>query len=153
MALRSEESRGLATEPTRPVPEEGAQPQAQSHPAGTPAPPGATPGPMRNEGGMGEAGRPGCTDTQAQGSQRLPDAQQASCLRTAGQVSLLQPLGDCGRLLRAGHTDCWVLTCNREGPKLRLERGLRTGGPVPLRGEACAAGGLAVGAGLLWACG
>ena len=46
---------------------------------------------------------------------------------------------------------CWVLTCNWEGPKPRLERGLRTGGPVPLRGEACAAGGLAVGAGLLWA--
>ena len=53
MDLQSEESRGLATEPTRPVPEEGAQPQAQSHPAGTPAPPGATPGPMRNEGGRG----------------------------------------------------------------------------------------------------
>lgn len=147
MALRSEESRGLATEPTRPVPEEGAQPQAQSRPASTPAPPGATPGPMRNEGGTGEAGRPGCTDTQAQGSQRLPDAQQASCLCTAGLVPLLQPLGDCRRLLRAGHTGCWVLTCNQEGPKPRLERGLRTGGPVPLRGEACVAGGLAVGGG------
>ena len=146
MALRSEESRGLATEPTRPVPEEGAQPQAQSRP-------GATPGPMRSEGGTGEAGRPGCTDMQAQGSQRLPDAQQASCLHTAGLVPLLQPLGDRGRLLRAGHTGCWVLTCNQEGPKPCLERGLRTGGPVPLRGEACVAGGLAVGAGLLWAWG
>ena len=38
VALWSEESGGLATEPTRPVPEQGAQPHAQSRPAGKPTP-------------------------------------------------------------------------------------------------------------------
>ena len=151
VALRSEESRGLATEPTHPVPEEGAQPQAQSRPASTPAPPGATPGPMRNEGGRGrQEGQaawphgPGAPSGCQTPGRRPASAQLAL-------VPLPQPLGGCGRLLGAGHTGYWVLTCNREGPKPRLEWGLRTGGPVPLRGEACAAGGLAVGAGFLWA--
>lgn len=47
------------------------------------------------------------------------------------------PWGTVGRLLEAGHTGCWVLTCNREGPKPRLEWGLRTGGQCPSEGEAC----------------
>ena len=88
---------------------------------------------MRNEGGGG--GRKAGLHRHA--GPGLPGAAR----RPAGVLPPHSPPGSCssspwgttGGSFGAGHTGCWVLPCTWEGLIPCLERGLRTGGPVPLR--------------------